>query len=838
MVARRTPMTCWPLALVLLAAASAAGVVTGQEAAHVDHEGQPLPAEALARIGSARFRAGGAAYQVRYSPNSDTIIAAVSRDHEWGSTGAIEVFDATKGTRRWRIPAEVDFSSDLQCDADGKTLHFYSRGVYLLLDLDAGKERRRLKVPYAAHSQGRLAPTAKLLATRQEAGHVSLIDLDTGKEALRVQAGVEKAKVQFTSSGPPLAFAPDGRTLAVVSPVGTVEGFDTATGARRFEIRVPLQRWDDMHFSANGRDLFCTGNCDRGWIVVRDCLARPSLLQLEPDAGNLNMGLAAFTPDGRHIAVGSERAFVALYDLASGKDVRRYTTGGRDNQVAFSRDGRTLLAASYHGAISQWETASGNLLPASAEPRDPVRVDRFADRDKHLCIHTSSPQVVDWRSNRLVQTYTAPPPYADWGCTLSPDGKLLAGARRDQFVVVDAKSGMGIHCLGDEKSPVPDGRITPSGKRMLTYAMDTALSLWDIGAKQPTRVLRPPSYPFLLAVSGDDRLLATGTDRNSDVPDHEVRVWELTTGKLLLRVPPRKGRAHVLAFSDDGQHLAIAMVDSWRDRSVEVAVIDTQTGRQRSVIAAPWYQVACLRFSPDGRTLAATDVADGQLRLWEVATGGERHRFEGHRMPIDTMAFSADGALLAAGSADAPALVWDIYGTRRTKPPLAKPWSVAERRQHWQDLARVDARVGFTAVRRLIANAESAVALIREHVQPAEPINAKPLKRWLIDLDSDDFDTRQAAFTALQRRADRIEAPLREAFTGNIGLEMKRRLQTLMDEIDTPTGDRLARWRALEALEQIATPDAVRVLETLAGGERDARLTREATAVLARVRMR
>jgi predicted DNA-binding protein with PD1-like motif len=41
------------------------------------------------------------------------------------------------------------------------------------------------------------------------------------------------------------------------------------------------------------------------------------------------------------------------------------------------------------------------------------------------------------------------------------------------------------------------------------------------------------------------------------------------------RVPPRNGHAHVLAFSDDGEHLAIAMVDSSRDRSVEVVVIAT-----------------------------------------------------------------------------------------------------------------------------------------------------------------------------------------------------------------------------------------------------------------------
>ena len=62
--------------------------------------------------------------------------------------------------------------------------------------------------------------------------------------------------------------------------------------------------------------------------------------------------------------------------------------------------------------------------------------------------------------------------------------------------------------------------------------------------------------------------------------------------------------------------------------------------------------------------------------------------------------------------------------------------------------------------------------------------------------------------------------------------------KALLDHFDMPTPARLTRWRSLEALEQIATPEAMLLLETLAGGDPGARLTRDAAAVLERVRKR
>ena len=103
-------------------------------------------------------------------------------------------------------------------------------------------------------------------------------------------------------------------------------------------------------------------------------------------------------------------------------------------------------------------------------------------------------------------------------------------------------------------------------------------------------------------------------------------------------------------------------------------------------------------------------------------------------------------------------------------------------------------------------------------------------------MDSADFAVRQAAFTELQRLSDRIEGQLRQALAGEPSLEAKRRIEALLANSVAPTAERLSQSRALEALEQIATPDALRLLEALTAGEPSARLTREAAATRDRLK--
>jgi hypothetical protein len=61
--------------------------------------------------------------------------------------------------------------------------------------------------------------------------------------------------------------------------------------------------------------------------------------------------------------------------------------------------------------------------------------------------------------------------------------------------------------------------------------------------------------------------------------------------------------------------------------------------------------VVAIAFSPDGRTLASGG-GDGPIRLWEVASGREVRRLEGHTAWVRAVSFSPDGRTLASGGED------------------------------------------------------------------------------------------------------------------------------------------------------------------------------------------
>jgi WD40 repeat protein len=61
--------------------------------------------------------------------------------------------------------------------------------------------------------------------------------------------------------------------------------------------------------------------------------------------------------------------------------------------------------------------------------------------------------------------------------------------------------------------------------------------------------------------------------------------------------------------------------------------------------------VASVAFAPDDRT-PASGSDDNTVRLWDVASGKELRRFEGHDDAVRSVAFAPDGRTLASGTSD------------------------------------------------------------------------------------------------------------------------------------------------------------------------------------------
>ena len=114
---------------------------------------------------------------------------------------------------------------------------------------------------------------------------------------------------------------------------------------------------------------------------------------------------------------------------------------------------------------------------------------------------------------------------------------------------------------------------------------------------------------------------------------------------------------YLVELSPDG---SLLYVGEW-DRPA-VTVYDVATGRKIRSASLP---AAWLELSPDGSLLAAADRPGKDVVIIDAATLTELRRLQGHSDAIQEIRFSPSGALLASGSDDRTAIVWDVTNGER-----------------------------------------------------------------------------------------------------------------------------------------------------------------------------
>jgi hypothetical protein len=127
---------------------------------------------------------------------------------------------------------------------------------------------------------------------------------------------------------------------------------------------------------------------------------------------------------------------------------------------------------------------------------------------------------------------------------------------------------------------------------------------------------------------------------------------------------------------------------------------------------------------------------------------------------------------------------------------------------------------------------------MKERLKPAQPIDDRRIQRLVRDLDSERYSTRQDAQKELQLLLDEevVRKSLRRALAAKPSLEVGQRLEQLLSgPSGLGPGEVLRGVRAVEILERIAIPEARQLLQALAGGAPEVRLTREAKGALARL---
>jgi WD40 repeat protein len=142
-----------------------------------------------------------------------------------------------------------------------------------------------------------------------------------------------------------------------------------------------------------------------------------------------------------------------------------------------------------------------------------------------------------------------------------------------------------------------------------------------------------------------------------------VNVWDLRTGDLLQTMSGPVSLIGDLAFTKNGDKLAVAgsYFPSFGMEAInEIDLFDTESGELLIKFFGEGYvSVSSVSFTPDG-TILASGCSDGIVRLWNVQTGDLVMKLEGHLKGVSNVEFSSDGTLLASGSSDGTIRLWGI----------------------------------------------------------------------------------------------------------------------------------------------------------------------------------
>jgi WD40 repeat protein len=544
----------------------------------------------------------------------------------------------------------------------------------------------------------------------------------------------------------------------------------------------------------------------------------------------------AFSPDGKALALaGGGCTPPRLLDLASGKELRRFPTRSDwITSLAFSADGKLLAAGECWSRVPRlWEVTTGKELLTRDGHRRRVGSLRYSSDGKTL-FSSDGGVVVSWDTvtgKELHRIEAEDDPFAFiW---FSPDGRDLVFNQRSYAQGMNKSVSRLLNReTGKSIGPIEDGgaiHFSPDQKLLAVRLLDDSTHTFSIRVldRQTGKELRKielgETSPNSLAFSPNGKWLIGGLDWG-------VVFWDVASGKELGGFDGDENAINQVAFLPNGR----AVISAGMDYTVRVWDLDLSDEVRRIELPGGGQSLK-FAISRDGKYLA-TFGGDADVRVWEVTTGKKIAHFKGHACNVTCAAFSPDGTALATGCEDTTILIWDLAGRMHgDRPP-----TVEQLQACWAELASEDAEKAFRARCRLALAPQESIPFLRKQFRPVPSLDQKRITSLIADLDSLEFAVRDKATKELEKLADLAGPACRKALESEPTAEVRRRLEALVKKQDRrvwdPGQDQLRLLRALEVLEMAGTPEARQLLETLAKGAPEARLTREAKAALERMR--
>ncbi|MBW4593606.1 MAG: WD40 repeat domain-containing protein [Brasilonema angustatum HA4187-MV1] len=214
------------------------------------------------------------------------------------------------------------------------------------------------------------------------------------------------------------------------------------------------------------------------------------------------------------------------------------------------------------------------------------------------------------------------------------------------------------HTLIGHSDQVTSVAISPDGQILVSGCADKTVKIWNLSTGKVVRTLTGKiGEVSSVAISPDGNLLVVGSCEH---PRNNVKVWHLATGKLLHTLLGHQKPINCVVISPDGQILASGSnkIKIWNLRTGDPPALSRPLGERISTLwhSSPVYAAA---ISPDSAILASGS-SDHKIRLWNPITGELLSTLGGHSGEVKAIAISPDGQFLLSGSTDKTIKIWHL----------------------------------------------------------------------------------------------------------------------------------------------------------------------------------
>ena len=507
-----------------------------------------------------------------------------------------------------------------------------------------------------------------------------------GGADLVAAAGVRRL-VPHTGHSKPIftvAVSPDGRFVATGGADRTARIWEAATGNEIHRLTNHPASISSVAFSPDGM-LVATGSGEGARIWLNTTGQEKTNLRGESHAGPVSS--VAFSADGRYLLTGSWDAIARVWEIATGKEVRRLkghagpissvafsgnaaliATAGQDgariwkrsngrewrtleghagwvNSVAFSPDGEFVVTGGDDGSTRIFEVATGQKKYLLEGHGGPVASVAFSPVSNFVLTGGKDGIARIWDYKLEVTQCLTNDGSPITGVAYFPDGKSLVTATRTVARIWDA-TGSNILTLEGLCGSVNSVAFSTDGLFLLTAEENTA-RIWDNTQGREIRALQGHTLAVnSAAYSKDGNFIVTGSS------DGTARIWEnwkSTNQSRTLR--GHAGPVRSLAISTNSQSIVTGSDDH------TAAVWDTGTGIKRHTVTNN-DKVSSVAISPDGKAFV-TGSLDGKVRIWDTTSGAQIHLLTNHGDRVTAVAFSPDGGRVATASWDYTVRIWN-----------------------------------------------------------------------------------------------------------------------------------------------------------------------------------